>query len=301
MKHPMQKCVLAMVASACASVAFGATPVTSSGEFALDPVVVSSEGRDYTLSHGYVLGGQGAITLDSDTLGFFDDITNARFVTTASTYVVAPLDEVTQSFFNSITIPVSVASVTIDTVSKQLLGVGLQGGALAVNPVRKGVSDGGSISITNMSLDLAARQIRGTVSGANGVGQVNDVALFDLTQVQVSVDASDANPVCMGVLSCGLGLGGLQTYGFHLQLSDMALNAQARDLILQGMGVAPHPVFAAIFTNMSFPFASMSLDTSLAVTPGYFAASVPEPGTYALMGLGLAGVLLARRRGIKPQ
>lgn len=134
---------------------------------------------------------------------------------------------------------------------------------------------GGTLSLTNFRVDYSAKKVFVTAIGGNGVGTVNDLYLWDIANVA-------------GVTSASL-VEGENT--FSNKVSGLTINANAFSLFSKSLGLTD--AGDAAFSRVT-DFGEISTVSTFTAVKS--APAIPEPSTYALMGLGLAGMALAARR-----
>lgn len=173
-------------------------------------------------------------------------------------------------YYTGIAVSAPITSATFDDTTGALLGLTSTGGATYVSSPLKTVSSGGSVTIADLSVDLARHEIYSDVVGANGVGSITHLSLMNFADAKVSggFQPCPLNGFCV---MPGLSLSGLS---WTLQ----GYTTFARALGLQTSGKASFQI-------------TQDLGTLSAVT-----LTLPEPSSYALMGLGLAGIWAAQRR-----
>jgi hypothetical protein len=183
-----------------------------------------------------------------------------------SASAAAPIQSVTGSF-NGTTISVS--------------GVSSAGGALMTTVDDDFTTTGGSLSLTNLRLDLTTMRVYASMVGGNGVGTVNDLYLWNAGAISGATSFAAAS--------------GLTTV--VNEISGLTITANAFSLFSRALGLT-EAGDAALSKVTDFGKISSSISVTMAqtVTP-----PIPEPSTYALMGLGLAAIGLAARRRRAPQ
>lgn len=185
----------------------------------------------------------------------------------------------TDGFYIAASVMAPISTLTYDNVSKAVLGVGTVGGVTLTAPVRKSVSSGGQLTVTDLNADLSTRTIYADIIGGNGVGTLSHLALWHIARITGSPALS--------------GDGSLTTL-YGLSLTTEGFNAFSQSLGLLPLGksaLMDVTDFGTITTYIEPPLLSHT-----PLTPPWYVSPTPEPSTYAMMGLGLVGLTLARRR-----
>lgn len=219
--------------------------------------------------YGAVFGGAEAMNFSADMLGVLD---TARASMTAYGAASAMVMKDSDGFYTQASFATPVTSLTIDSQSNWPVGVATAGGITMTTSALKSVSSGGSLTVTDLNFDLASKKVYATLIGGNGVGTLNNVYLWDI--------ASITGP--------GLTIGYDSRCGFYndcpylapgMTLSGLSLTTDGFNAISQALGL--FNVGKAALNGVT-DFGTITMGV------------VPEPSTPALMGLGLAGLLVAR-------
>jgi len=219
----------------------------------------------------------------SGTLAFSGTLLGALELGEVTITPVQPV-ELTQNGYVSVEAKAGITSLsgTFDGTTVAVQSVSTAGGAkqsLGANDV----GSGGFVSITNLRVDLVNNDVYATLDGGNGVGVVNDLKLWHITTVDgpTSVAAQEGSITVTHTLS------GLKIYdaAFNLFTQAAGLN--------EDLGI---PSLAGVNDDA---LGYGSITSTITVTAAKVPA-IPDPSTYALMGLGLVGMsLVARRRAAK--
>lgn len=156
------------------------------------------------------------------------------------------------------------------------------GGATQIAGAVKGVSYGGTISVTNLKIDMVNKNIYADFVGA-GKNSAGATVNVNATNVLAWSFTDIAGPTS------------LTTAGtFDTTLSGLALTTTGFNHLKNGLGLYSIGLIALQGASTDFGTLTSTL-TFANATP-----AIPEPSTYALMGLGLVGIgFAARRRAAK--
>lgn len=218
-----------------------------------------------TLNGLTLVSGTGTLSFSTDLLAALD----VGQVTVAS-YApgVATVNTDADGYYTEVSATAQITGLTVDDATNQIISAATAGGATQTSPVLKGVSSGGSLTVADLNVDLANSKIYATVIGGNGVGTLSNFHLWDIV-----------NPVTQDTFQAGNNQVLSQVSGLKITSTGFDTFSQSLGLLSLGKG--------ALATVSDFG----TITTTLNVT-----AAVPEPSTYALMGAGLLGLAVMRRR-----
>jgi len=173
-----------------------------------------------------------------------------------------------------------VTSLTGDLVGSTLTvtNVGTVGGAFQNAPTKNIATNTGSLSITNLNVDLVNKKVFADLVGGNGVGSMSQVYLWDIVNPIVG-STTFTIPAAGGVMSSTNTISGLK------------ITTSSFDIFAQAMGLTANGITSLKTVT---DFGTIVSTISAKATP-----TIPEPSTYALMGLGLVGMSLVARRRAK--
>lgn len=200
-----------------------------------------------TVYKGHTLSGGETLTLGADANAWLDTIKGTVAANGAST-VVATQD--TDGFYSSITMTAPLVSLNVDDATDNLQSLAASGGITLTAPTMRYISSGGSVTLTDLNVDLNAKKVYATVIGANGVGTVTNVALWDIDTV-------------LGPTNIALPANGGGT--FNLAVQGLHLTADGTTKVVSSLGLARLGQ-AALAAVSDFGSIAMSL-TSTAVPP----------------------------------
>lgn len=147
---------------------------------------------------------------------------------------------------------------------------------LLPNGKKNSATTGGSLTVTNLTVDLASKAIYADLIGGNGVGLKSQVHVWDYATIDGATTVSTADGVHTTTNS----------------LKTLTIKQEAFDIFASSLGLT------------TFGKGSMAgiedygvINSSISVTT----AAVPEPSTYAMLASGLAVLAFAAKRARRNQ
>lgn len=160
----------------------------------------------------------------------------------------------------------------------QLLSWQSHGGFRIDAQAVSGVSGGGDLSITDLDVNFATGQVSANVQSTRSGANTREVIwTFDTSLVQVDNDDSPQ-----------LWAGNTYYHDVSIAIPVLSLTSTGQDLLKSGLGLTF--LGGVALQAVAQDYASLTLSGSVPGPENLTVAVVPEPGTWALMGLGLVGL-----------
>lgn len=209
-----------------------------------------------TVYKGVKLNGSETLNFSVDAIGAFD-----TYMASLASYGpgVATSTKDTDGFYTSASVSAPVASLNVEDTTDQAVSVAASGGLTMTLPWRKAISSGGSLTISDLNVDLANKVVYATLIGANGVGTLSNVPLW-------TFDTQAGNTT---VVPAGGGSGNVTFSVSGLHLTTEGTNRVAASLALGPLGkgvLNSLPDFGSISFSLDavreLPICSVSLKTT---------------------------------------
>ncbi|HEX5371116.1 MAG TPA: PEP-CTERM sorting domain-containing protein [Aquabacterium sp.] len=204
-------------------------------------------------------------------------------------------------------IDAAVTALTAETTTGVFQSVQAFGGATQSADFIAGVLEGGTASITNLRIDLLNSRVYADVLGNAGTSyenRQNGLYLWDISNIQgpttlapsLLLGADPQAAMTAAGYTVLSNVNGLYTVQANNILSGLKVTTEGFNFFADALGLTPGSTGYTTLANVNnFAEGWGSMKSTLTFT----VREVPEPSTYALMGLGLVGISLVARRRAK--
>lgn len=238
---------------------------------------------DYTISG---LTGSGTLTFSQDLLDTLNlGVVGVTGVAPATPTITGPVGGYTSA---SAAAPVLSLTGTGTGADITITGVGTAGGAtqtVTLDSVDAGVANGtGFVTIKDLRVDLLNQDVYATIVGDNGVGTQENVKVWRYQEI-----LGDTTFNLDAIIAAG------GTYTANTTLRNLQIYSGAYNLLVQGTNLNGLGADALAGVNNG-AIGYGTITSAITVSVSKVTPAVPEPGTYALMGVGLAAIGFVARR-----
>jgi hypothetical protein len=270
------KSLVAAAVIASAGAASADVTTATGGTFSLN-------GNSYTLQ-----GGSGTLSFSASLISALNvagvAVTSVAPAVVTETYTYDPVFEENTRTGSKASAPITSVK-TSDTGN--VLTVSTAGGALQTAPKLSGVSLGGTLEVKNLAVDLTNKRIYASLTGnftgvATGAAGTAGGAITTVDNFYLWNFASITGPTTVT---------GAGTY--NNTISGLTITSEGFKYFVSALRLVNTGV-STLTTVTDYGSITSTINVTANSTP-----AVPEPSTYALMGLGLAGIAVAARRRAK--
>jgi hypothetical protein len=136
-----------------------------------------------TVVNGIKISGTETLNLSQDVLDFLSLFTSPGLTPYGAATLITSEDPANPGVLASAQVSTPLASVSVDSATLALQATAGSGGYTHTVSLSSPFSSGGSVTISDLVVDLATKSVYATLVGANGVGTVPNYRLFDFASV----------------------------------------------------------------------------------------------------------------------